>query len=60
MGEVNVCETFVLRLGCIYAGRAITVAHCALAGRRHVHSCDFVILNISVGGDECANVKLRG
>lgn len=60
MGEVNVCETFVLRLGCIYAGRAIVVAHCVLAGRRHVHSCDFIILNIGVGGDECTNVEFRG
>lgn len=60
MGEVDICKTFVLRLGCIHAGRAIIVAHCALAGRRHVYSCDFRILNIGVGSDEGAYVELRG
>lgn len=59
MREVNVCKTFVLRLRCIHAGRAIFVAHCALAGRRHVHSCDFVIMNIGVRSDEGAYVELR-
>lgn len=59
MREVNVCKTFVLKLRCIHAVRAIVVANCALAGRRHVHSCDFVVLNIGVRSDEGAYVEFH-
>lgn len=60
MREVNVCETFVLGLGGVRAVRAIVAAHCVLAGRRHVHSYDFIIMNIGIGGDESTNVEFRG